>query len=426
MISKDHNNLIKDSLKYFLTKIIPGIMGLITIIVFVRIVGVAEYGKYSVKLSFITAYSALVIGWLNQSILRYYSKYQNNSQLPNIFTIGLSSSLILGALLMFVISGLTKNSGLFLLNITSLFLFLALCSFQFLSTVLRAQLRPNSVIKITVIQSILRFILPLLLLWYLTPDHKYLLIGLALSYIILPIFFFMKKKDRLTKLWSNFKNGNNEYNLILSKLFKYGFPLSLWLGIDLSLSFFDRFFIEYFYNYELTGIYASFHDLVIRIFGILLYPLALASHPRIMFAWNNNNESKALSIWRNALQYQLAIFIIFMTIIIIFSQKIFMLIMIALPELNITYSYLLVPTLLGSFLWQFAILCHKPLEMDKRTSLMVSLMIIALITNLCGNIIFLPRYGIIASAYTYIASGLIYILFSIYFSRKKYKMMLKL
>jgi len=64
--------------------------------------------------------------------------------------------------------------------------------------------------------------------------------------------------------------------------------------------------------------------------------------------------------------------------------------------------------------------------MDKRTNLMVLLMVIALIANIFGNIIFLPRYGIISSAYTYMGSGLIYIMGSIYFSINKYKKMLKL
>ena len=74
-MSQDHALLIKDSLKYSVTKIIPGVMGLIAVIIFIRMIGVEEYGKYSVQLSFFMAYSSLTVGWLNQSTLRYYSKY---------------------------------------------------------------------------------------------------------------------------------------------------------------------------------------------------------------------------------------------------------------------------------------------------------------------------------------------------------------
>ena len=147
----------------------------------------------------------------------------------------------------------------------------------------------------------------------------------------------------------------------------------------------------------------------------------MAVHPRIMSAWNKNNQSAAIALWRKALQYQLGIFIVLITIVAIFTDQIFSLIMIAFPELNITYSYLLMPILIGSFLWQFALLCHKPLEMDQRTKLMVVLMLSALCVNLIGNIVYLPHYGIIATAYTYMVSAGVYIIAVIYFSRNKFK-----
>ena len=117
----------------------------------------------------------------------------------------------------------------------------------------------------------------------------------------------------------------------------------------------------------------------------------------------------------------MGIFIILMAIVIIFTDQIFSLLMVALPDLNISYSYLLIPILIGGFLWQFALLCHKPLEMDQRTKLMVVLMLAALCVNLIGNIVYLPHYGIIATAYTYMASAGVYIIAVIYFSRNKFK-----
>ena len=194
----------------------------------------------------------------------------------------------------------------------------------------------------------------------------------------------------------------------------------------MSLPFFDRYFIEYFYSFEITGIYASFTDLVIRIFSILLFPLTLAAHPRIMSSWNNNDQAGAIILWRQALQYQMVIFIILIGVLYLAAGKIFDLIMLILPGLDLSYSFLLFPILVGGFLWQFALLCHKPLEMDQRTGLMVLLMLGALIINLLGNIVYLPRYGIIATAYTYIASASVYILSNIYFSRQKFKMVLQL
>ena len=401
-------------------------MGLIAVIIFIRMIGVEEYGKYSVQLSFFMAYSSLTVGWLNQSTLRYYSKYQNDQQLPQIFFIGLVFSLLLGSLILVIGSLVIVNNQKFPLTSIGLALFLALCSFQFLSAVLRSQLRPNVIIVVTVLQSLLGVVLPFLLLWVLSPNHKYLLLGLAGSYIALPLVFLAFNIDRFKIFWPIASGGRHHSKLILSEFFHYGFPLSLWFGISLSLPFFDRFFIEYFYSFEITGIYASFTDLVIKIFSILLFPLTLAAHPRIMSSWNNNDQAGAIILWRQALQYQMVIFIILIGVLYLAASRIFDLIMLILPGLDLSYSFLLFPILVGGFLWQFALLCHKPLEMDQRTGLMVVLMLGALIINLLGNIIYLPRYGIIATAYTYIASASVYILSNIYFSRQKFKMALQL
>ena len=425
-MSQDHTLLIKDSLKYSVTKIIPGVMGLIAVIVFIRMIGAEEYGKYSIQLSFLMAYSAFTVGWLNQSTLRYYSNYKNDQKLPQIFFIGLVFSLLMGSLILVISSLVIVNNQKFPLSSIGLALFLALCSFQFLLAVLRSQLRPNAIIVVTVLQSLLGIVLPLLLLWLLGLKHKYLLLGLAGSYIALPLVLLIINID-LSKIFRPIASGGwHHHKLILSEFFRYGFPLSLWFGISLSLPFFDRYFIEYFYSFEITGIYASFTDLVIRIFSILLFPLTLAAHPRIMSSWNNNDQAGAIILWRQALQYQMVIFFILIGVLYLAAGRIFDLIMLILPGLDLSYSFLLFPILVGGFLWQFALLCHKPLEMDQRTGLMVLLMLGALIINLLGNIIYLPRYGIIATAYTYIASASVYILSNIYFSRQKFKMALQL
>ena len=420
-MNQDHLLLLKDSLKYAGSKVIPGLMGLIAVIVFVRMIGTEEYGKYSIQISFLMAISSFAIHWLNASTLRYYSKYQSSAILPRIFTFSVSVSIVFGLSVLGIvtwydilesITGLTSAIGFYL--------FIALCAFQFLSALFRAQFKPNNVIIITIVQSIFGLLIPVVFFKMLGLSYRFLLLGLAISYSIPLIIYFLGNIQHIKKIFTR-DNGQHKFKPVLVTFLKYGSPLSLWFALSMMLPFLDRFFIEYFFTYSITGIYASFSDILIRIFSISLFPITMAVHPRIMSNWNKNNQSAAITLWRKALQYQLGIFIILMAIVAIFTDQIFTLLMIAFPELNITYSYLLMPILIGSFLWQFAILCHKALEMDQRTTLMVVLMLAALCVNLIGNIVYLPRYGIIATAYTYMASAGVYIISVIYFSRNKFK-----
>jgi O-antigen/teichoic acid export membrane protein len=423
-MNQDHLLMVKDSFKYAVTKLIPGLMGLMTIIVFIRMIGPEEYGKYSIQLSFLMAISAFSIGWLNQSTLRYYSRYQTAALLSRVFGLGILVSILFGL----VVLGIASRYSIFdsLTGSESLIgfiLFVALCAFQFLSTLFRAQLKPINVIIITTVQSILGLLIPFILLSMFEQSHRFLLIGLAMSYCTPPIIFFFVNINRVKKFWFK-ENSIHKSRHILVEFLKYGTPLSLWFALSLSLALLDRFFIKYYFEYETTGIYASFTDLVVRVFSILLFPLTLAVHPRIMSAWNTNKQSAAIALWWKALQYQLGIFIVLMAVVYIFTDNIFNMLMVILPDLNVSYSFLLMPILAGGFLWQFALLCHKPLEMDQRTKLMALLMLAALCVNLIGNIVYLPHYGIIATAYTYIASATVYIITTIYFSWEKFKLAL--
>ena len=70
--------LFKDTLFYTISKIIPGLTGLISVVLFFRLIGAEEYGKYSIIFSFTNLIAAFSFGWLNQSILRYRSTYSSS------------------------------------------------------------------------------------------------------------------------------------------------------------------------------------------------------------------------------------------------------------------------------------------------------------------------------------------------------------
>src|SRR5690606_18794890 len=57
-----NKSLLSDGLVYALAKAIPATATLVTVVVFMRLVGVVEYGKYSLVLSSATALSALSTG----------------------------------------------------------------------------------------------------------------------------------------------------------------------------------------------------------------------------------------------------------------------------------------------------------------------------------------------------------------------------
>ena len=93
--------LLKDSVYYSISKIVPGLTGVIFVIIFFRLMGAEEYGKYSIIFTFANLIAAFSFGWLNQSILRYRSEYNSSKKILTPISIGFFFGII--SVIIFVI-----------------------------------------------------------------------------------------------------------------------------------------------------------------------------------------------------------------------------------------------------------------------------------------------------------------------------------
>jgi hypothetical protein len=58
-----HASLARDAFNYFLSKIVPGLMGFLSVLVFVRMLGVEPYGRYAVVFAVVMAWAPRA-GWV--------------------------------------------------------------------------------------------------------------------------------------------------------------------------------------------------------------------------------------------------------------------------------------------------------------------------------------------------------------------------
>ena len=66
--------------------------------------------------------------------------------------------------------------------------------------------------------------------------------------------------------------------------------------------------------------------------------------------------------------------------------------------------------IITAFLWQAAMLLHKPLELLLKPRLMLIAIIVAIAVNAAANLVLVPIYGYPASAVAWLISVLMYIL----------------
>jgi len=405
--------LLKETFYYTLTKAIPGLTGLLSVIIFIRIFGSVQYGQYSFLIAQCNLIVALSFGWLNQAQLRYYSKDSISGDYHALQVKAISLSLLVSAVILsfFVFfQSLSIQSW-----IVSILIITSMGSFNYLKTIYQAKFLPKSIIIFTSWQSLLALLIPLGLLFFLEKNENILLIGIGLSFLLVVIFISFKDNNslliNLTK-WKKFQDDDQ----LIKKWYKFGIPLSIWFAAGLALPFLDRFFIKHYLPSEDLGIFSSLQELLTRLFSFLLFPFILALHPRIMDLWNKSNFTTATQLINRSIFIMLSVGTIIFFCIWGFSEFIFLGIKMIIPEFNIEHSSLTLPLFCAGFLWQISLLTHKMLELNEKTYLMVIAILPSIIINLIGNGFFLPTLGILATAYTAFFSALSYcIITSIYY-----------
>ena len=244
-----------------------------------------------------------------------------------------------------------------------------------------------------------------------------LIISTAFSFFISIIVILFLKKFFSQKSLLDYSNKpiNN------SKWLKFGIPVSLWSTIGLLLPFLDRFFINTYLNPSLLGSYSSLNDICIKAFSFLIFPFTMAIHPRVAKLWNENKKKDALKIISTTIN-AILIFIIF-SIIILFLFKKFISGNYKTLHTNFIEETgsILVPMIITGIIWQLSFISHKLIELDEKTYLMIFFISISVLVNIIGNSLFLPRYGIVASAYVAFFCINILLFNFIYFLRKKQK-----
>ena len=355
----------------------------------------------------------MCFGWLNQSQLRYFWKDNNDKNYKNSQREALLYSIAFCFLFLFLFAVFQSQS---IENyIVSLAVIIFMGCFHYTKTLYQAKLKPKVIVNLTAVQSLLSLFIPIGLLLFLENDENTLLIGFGLSFFITLFIFNLKKNSFLSDTFLVKKSLKTD-NILLKKWFSYGIPLSIWFASGLTLDFLDRFFINYYLDSSKLGIYSGLQEILTRLFSLTLFPLTMSLHPRIMHSWNESKFDEAKKLIFNSFIIMLGIGVLIFISFNYFNDFIILGLQNLMPQLNTDYNRIILPLLLSGFLWQVSFLTHKMLELNEKTLVMIIAIIPSLLINLIGNIIFLPKVGVIATSYTSFFSALSYCLFTGFYS----------
>jgi O-antigen/teichoic acid export membrane protein len=396
--SNPARNVISDAALYFAAKAAPGAIGLISVVVFVRLLGVEQFGLFSLLSSTAIMWSTFAVSWMSQGILRHCT----NSE---AFDRRLWRELCCGAAVATAFASLGVIANLYFIEpkpvwtIATLACLLAAISvLQTLAvTTWQAKLRPKRVLVSELFRTVTAFILCLILAKFVKPVPASLLIGTIVGYAL---GIQLPPRKKLLSSSVRFTSPR------LVTLWHYGWPLSIWLGVQTAFPWFDRTSIAQILGLAATGTFASISDIVSRSFSLLVFPVTLAVHPRIMNLWNEARYHDAMRILRLAVIGCTAVCIL---LVLGFYLARAYLIDWLLPGIDRDTGIAAVPWLaLAGSIWQIALLVHKPFELRNRTRVMLVCVLLSFGVKVTLNWLMIPIWGIVGAAGATFLSGFAY------------------
>ncbi|HEY6339365.1 MAG TPA: oligosaccharide flippase family protein [Candidatus Sulfotelmatobacter sp.] len=411
--------LLWDSLSYFGSKVVPGFMGLISVPIFIRIIGLDEYGHFAVIVPLLMAFASASSGWLGQGILRFHPLATDARGRWIIFDRAVTKSTIASVAVTCVVLAAVLAGLHYALRTALISLAFSLSLLVYAVTLARfqAQLQPVSVLQREIVRSIGGFVFPVLIV-LITGRKQFalILLGQAIAYTIacLPSLKMRTHDDEIALDAAERVQPDSSSTQTVRQLWHFGWGVGLWLLLLQMLPVIDRWAIRRFSGFGSAGTYASLYEVAIRSFSFLVFPLTQAAHPRIMQSWNERRFAASYRIIRYSILSQFVIFVAVLGGVSVLSHRITRLIL----GFNDPIAARMLPVLfVGGFLWQFALLLHKPLEIAQRTGAMLAAMAVVVVLNVIACFLFIPRFGYPAASYILVFSACAYILFTLCLTR---------
>jgi O-antigen/teichoic acid export membrane protein len=266
--------LWQHSALYLVARGLPGLLGLVAIAVYTRLLGADEYGRYALVIAGVGFANKLVFEWLRLALLRFLPAYQDRQQ-------AFSATIAAGFLAL--LAGTAVLGGVALILASSdmarrlLLAGIALLCIQVMFDLelerVRIHLLPRRYGMLALGRAVLSLMLGVLFVW-LGFGAIGVIAGLCLGMLI-------TLARPLADSWRHTRLDLCDWAL-LARLCRYGAPLAVTAALGFAIASLDRFLIGWSLGEEKVGLYAAGYDLANLSLGVLLMIVNLAAYPLVV------------------------------------------------------------------------------------------------------------------------------------------------
>ncbi len=400
--------IIKKSLAYLLARGMPGLINLLTISAYTRLLSPEIYGQYSFSLAFIALAVTICFQWLQFGLLRFYHG-KNIEQKVLLSTILFAFTLLSFTILPIVISIIHLIQVDFTFSILFYIYFLSLI-LSFFNIHLQIPVANGWSLAYGIqssVKSALGLVLGVLFI-YLGYELNGLFLALIIAHL-LPITW------SFSQYWKQVSWRFIDKHL-LKALFVYGLPLSGTLMMNLMINNSDRIMLSWLKGNEYTGLYSAVYDLTNFSLIIIMMAINLAIYPLIIKAYENNEQDKTFSLLKQNAIILMLISLPLLLVFLFFPHQ--------LSDLLLGQQFREVGTnimpIIGvaSFVWGIkAFYFDLPFLLTHKTLSLLIIGIIGMVLNIILNYLLIPSYGIDGAAYATLITTIVVLLITAIWSQ---------
>ncbi len=397
----------KDSLLYVPSKVIPGLLGFVSIIIYTRFLTPEQYGRYSLVFGAFTFINTLTFSWLNEAVLRFNDEHVNENKdefYSTILTIIISLSVILILLSYLILNYFLDFSPelIILINLSILFYPIRI-TYKTVLRILSADRNVKIYSFISSLNKILYVAIIYILLRFTGLNEESLIITqIGVVCLLLALQVFVLKDDY--SFVFKFKYFNKKY---FKDYVKYGAP---WIGVTVGnflLSRGDRYLIEYFLSTDLVGIYTMTYSLAEKSILQFASILTISALPILIEDYNEDDNQGLTEMMKQLLRVYGILFIPAAFGLAVLSEEIILVFLGG--DYYLTNSIFILISFAAVF-EAFRLVFSRPLILQKKTYIFPFLYIGTGIINIVMNIILIPTIGINGAAIATIVGYISYVI----------------
>ena len=415
-MNKSKDGLLKSFIEYFYGNFVVLLLGFISLPLITRIMSTDEYGRTAMFTSAVTIIYIFAILGLDQAYIRFFYKEGVNRRELLLRCVQYPFLLIILLSVIYAVFSSCFNQFLFgrtAADITILVIVYTVTSVfeRFLFLSIRMEQNGKLYSNLNIFSKIFYIALILIFVRILGDDFRVVLYGMTIPLVTVTAFlglrFYMQGKDLSIE---------RPRNTLSSKdLLTYGVPFVPMLLMEWLLSSMDRWSIKIFNDFSETGIYSAAMQIMSVILTLKATYVAFWA-PIAMKKYENDPEEECRAFFRDIFEK-----VQFLCISAAFGITIFRgVIVLILGEgyrdaIRILPFLTLMPIL--SILFEMT---GQGIKFKGRIIYFNYASLAAIICNLIGNTLLVPRYRGIGAALATSITYVIYFLIATYFSEKCY------